>query len=123
MTGQAGPPVPPGFTLYRRGTRRTGRPAEVTLRSGGAVAFSPAAYARLGEPAAVVFLVDRAERVLGFRAARRGEPHAYVVRNRSVQGRRVLAYLGAAAGPARRYPLGEVDGVPCVELGAEVTGG
>ena len=64
--------------------QRRRRPGAATVRLYGyrsrwLLSFSAAAWRQLGEPAAVVFLTDRAEGLVGFRPAARGERNAYAV--------------------------------------------
>ncbi len=99
----------PNFEVYKRtsmGARK--RHGEtVTIQRRGLISFSDDAYARLGSPDAVVFLVDAKERLIGFRAARRSENRAYSVRSAQhlVSGTAVCKFMGADAEQARRYPL------------------
>jgi hypothetical protein len=109
------------FEVYKRtsmGARK--RHGEtVTIQRRGLISFSDDAYARIGSPEAVVFLVDAKARLLGFRAGVRGEYSAYAVRSAQhlVSGVAVCKFMGADTQQARRYPLicGE-DGPPYIDL-------
>lgn len=106
----------------------------VTVQYRGQISFNPAAMQALGNPSAVTFLVDKADRLLGFRAVdlvqNSGRPKApgdsAVVRTpgATVAAVRVLRYLEADLSQSRRYPLTALDGVHCIDLkqpGAVVT--
>lgn len=99
--------VPPGFEVYRRQSRRG--PAFVRVyrsRHRSLLGFSAAAWRQLGEPQAVVFCVDRAERLIGFRPAARSERNAYCVtggRQHVVSATMLLRLMGDP--PPGRYEL------------------
>jgi hypothetical protein len=86
--------------------------------SRGALGFSPAAYEALGSPAAVVYLTDRDERLIGFRPASPEEPNAHKVSRaaRTTSARALLRFMGAEYAQSRRYPLLTDDGTPHIDL-------
>jgi hypothetical protein len=106
----------PEFEMYKRtfmGARK--RHGElVTIQRRGLISFSDDAYARLGSPEAVVFLVDTKERLIGFRAAKRSEHRSYSVRSAQhlVSAAAVCTFMGADMEQARRYALHVADGLP-----------
>lgn len=107
------PAIPPGFELYQR--RRSRRPGPAWVHIGWAgqtLAFSAGAWEQLGRPAAVVLLVERAERLIGFRAARPGEAHARKVSGpaHQVSAGPLLRYMAPV--PAGRHELRAVPGLP-----------
>lgn len=128
----------PNFEVFQRtDSRRRSRQATVTVQRRGQISFSLEAMRVLGNPEAVAFLVDKDERLLGFRAAklaRNGARRAdggdglivCAVRSpgATASAVQVLRYLGADLSASRRYPLAEVDGVRFIDLkapGAVVT--
>jgi len=71
----------------------------------------------LGHPAAIRFLTDRDEKLLGFRPAEHGpKTNAVNSRSRNVSAAQVLKFLGADLTASRRYPLIEIDGTWCIDL-------
>jgi hypothetical protein len=99
----------------------------VTVGLRGTVKFNPAAAKALGEPDAIVFLVDKEDRLLGFRAGevttdgpgrRKGTGNAQPLRTpgNTVSATHVLRYLHVDLSQSRRYPLVAIDGVQCIEL-------
>ena len=108
----------------RRDSGNRARPGmTVTVTARGCLAFSAAAWAALGSPAYVKFLVDTSgqDRVLGFQACGTYEPEARPVNpgSRVVTARAVLRFLGHnTPGQARRYVLHMEDGTPpYIDLG------
>jgi hypothetical protein len=110
----------PNFEIYdRRNSRVLRRVGScVTVQRRGQVAFSVEALAALGHPKAIVFLVDRKERLLGFRAAGEADERSSAIRGAGhiASAARVLRYMDADLGESRRYPLQVVDGVQCIDL-------
>lgn len=111
----------PNFQEYDRIRSREFRAeAAVTIQRRGLISFNPAAMQVLGQPEAVVFLVDEGERLLGFRRAdpRRAGRKASAVRapGHLVSATLVLGHLEVDLSESRRYPLVVVDGTPCVDL-------
>ncbi len=117
----------PGFNfeVYDKAhsyTARKRRGATVTVQPRGLLSFSPDAYEMLGSPKAVVFLVDRDERLIGFKplSSTRGAGNAYTVRGpgsqRLVSATAVLKVMGWQSSQAVRYPLAEIDGTLCIDL-------
>jgi hypothetical protein len=102
--------------MNARVSRRVGE--SVTVQRRGNVGFSVEAMAALGNPRAVVYLVDRDERLLGFRPATPGTANASAVRGsgRIASAVAVLKDLGADLSQSRRYPLAESDGIRCIDL-------
>jgi hypothetical protein len=90
----------------------------VTVQRAGVISFSTASMAALGNPRAVVYLVDREDRVLGFRAAPPGTPNASLIggTGHTASGVAVLKYMEADLSESRRYPLVVMDGVYCIDL-------
>ncbi len=122
----------PKFEEYERtvgsGWRKRQGPS-VTVQRRGSLSFSQAAMEMLGNPGALVFLVDQDERLVGFRKAPRSARNARVVTSPfagtyTVSARALCTFLGLDLSEARRYPLAEIDGTPCIDLkqpGAIVT--
>lgn len=115
----------PNFEVYKRTDSRRRAPAVTVLRR-GQISFNPAAMLALGNPAAVTFLVEKDECLLGFRATevvegegrRKATGAGVVVRppGATVAAVPVLRYLGADLSASRRYPLVLLDGVHCIDL-------
>jgi hypothetical protein len=106
----------PDFETYIRGARPE-KPPTVTITAAGMVVLSLSAYESLGRPAGVVFLIDRDERLIGFRPAVRGEKAAFSVSDtRNVSGRSVLREMDVDYGTSQRYPLLTDDGTPHIDL-------
>lgn len=109
----------PNFQEYDRSQRGPYQKAKtVTVTRRGLLNFSPSAMAALGNPQAVVYLVDREERLLGFRGATCRTRNAYTVRapGRSTQASHALGELGADLTESRRYPLIILGGVQCIDF-------
>lgn len=110
----------PNFELYERTNSRVSRRVgkSVTVQRRGQVCFSTEALAALGNPKAIAFLVDRDERLLGFRAASQRATGASLIRitTRIASAIRVLRYLDVDLSESRRYPLVVIDGVQCIDL-------
>lgn len=106
----------PDFEEYnRKGNGRRGRPGEtVTVQRRGLMSFSAGAFAALGSPAAVKFLVDREARLIGFRACRPRDKNASPVRGpqRIVSAVPLLKHLDADLSESRLYTLRVADGLP-----------
>lgn len=102
-------PAPPAFQVYRRQDK--GAWVRVA-RDGKSLGFSAGAWALLGAPPAVVFLVAREHRMLGFRPAADGDPDTSRVSAKThiVAAGPVLRLLG----PVRpgRYELLAGPGLP-----------
>ncbi len=110
----------PNFELYERANSRVSRRVgkSVTVQRRGQIAFSADALAELGHPKAVAFLVDRDERLLGFRPASPRTAGASVIRatGHIASAVRVLRYLNVDLSESRRYPLACEDGVHYIDL-------
>ena len=112
----------PNFELYERMHSRAGgsHAATVTIQRRGLISFSPLAIRELGSPEAFVLLFDEAESLIGFRAARQGEPMAYPVRgpkgSHIISATSFCRHLGLSLSESRRYPLAEVDGTHCIDV-------
>jgi hypothetical protein len=112
----------PNFEVYERqnsygaGRRRGGN--TVTVHRAGVVSFSAVAMAVLGNPRAVVYLIDKDDRLLGFRAVEPGTPNASMVggSGHTASAASVLKYMKADLSQSRRYPLVEIDGVQVIDL-------
>jgi hypothetical protein len=107
----------PNFEVYQRqqsGSRRR-RGMTVTVTSRGSMCFSQEAWAALGSPEAVKFLVDQdpGQRVVGFKACKRGEDNAHAVTpgTHSVSAVALLKYLHYGFGTFR-HTLKVEDGLP-----------
>jgi hypothetical protein len=88
----------------------------VTVMKRGSMSFTEEAWAAIGSPEAVLFLVDRdrRDRVVGFRAC---EPHTPGSRDvtpetRMVSAMAVMTFLKHDRSVSRRYPLHMEDGKP-----------
>jgi hypothetical protein len=115
------------WELYERGNsrRRSDEPL-VTIQRRGQISFNPAAMRALGEPEAVIFLIDKNERLLGFRASgitkktgrrKAVEPGALVrPPGATVAAIPVLKHMEVDLGVSRRYRLVELDGTHCIDL-------
>jgi hypothetical protein len=92
------------------------RGAFVTVASYGTMSFSGDAWAVLGAPEAVRFLVDSDSRgsVVGFQACGREEPssHAAMGTTRTVRAGLLLKALGHHPSETRRHTLHVEDGLP-----------
>lgn len=81
----------------------------VTIQKKGIIAFNHAAYAALGEPKAIVFLFDRGNKIIGFKAADPAAEHAYPVRANTkgtshlVSGTLFTRHYGIPTEVARRW--------------------
>jgi hypothetical protein len=109
----------PRFEVYTRGGGRGRRaPQTVTITPLGRISFSASAYEALGSPAAVVYLTDRGEQLVGFRAAGREERNAFRVNptSRTASAAMVLGHMGVALPESRRWPLLADDGTPHIDL-------
>lgn len=117
----------PNFQEFDR-ARKSRAPSDVatvTVQRTGLLSFNVAAIIEIGQPEAVVFLVDAGERLLGFRPAtlRRGGRKAFAVRRQGggnkacvVSAMSVLRHLDVDLSESRRYPLVAIDGTPCIDL-------
>jgi hypothetical protein len=97
----------------------------VSIQRRGTLSLNLAAFEALGQPAAVEFLFDRTERVMGLRRVDPSVRHAYPVRKQQVSSTYVLAgaaflnHYGVEADVRRRYPA-QMDGdVLAVDLKQE----
>jgi hypothetical protein len=106
----------------------------VVIARGGMFRLNREAYKLLGEPAAMEFLYDRAERVIGLRAATPDNPGSYKVRpaygdSVSLNSIAFLNHYGITVGDnvtARKWLVTVEKGVLLVDLkqeGVEVTRG
>lgn len=106
------------FAVYERHLTGRAHPGmTVTVTSRGCIAFSAAAWAALGSPPYVKFLIDknREDPMIGFVPCQAYEPEARPVNagTRMVTAVAVLRYLRHdTAGIARRYTLRMDDGMP-----------
>ena len=107
----------PNFREYQRGgyggpRKQPGK--TVTVQRRGLISLSEDAWAVLGSPDTVTFLVDRDKRLIGFRACRRNARNAVAVRQpqRVVSAIPVLKALGADLTQSRLYHLHVTDGLP-----------
>jgi hypothetical protein len=111
------------FEVFTRRMARAANKPYVTIQRTGIIAFNQAAYVALGKPAAVIFLFDRENRVVGFRAADPGQEHAYRVRANTkgsthlVSGTLFTKLYRIPTDVARRW-LGRItlDGVLTIDL-------
>jgi len=104
-----------GFVEFTRARPGRGRRGEtVTILRRGYLAFSQDAFARLGSPRYVKYLIDEDERLIGFRSCEAGDPNAHAVgtRTHSASARILLGHLGVSLDEARRYELETGDGQP-----------
>jgi hypothetical protein len=96
--------------------KRSVRGLFVTVAGRGSMSFSEDAWALLGAPEAVRFLVGPGFRgqVVGFEACGRGEPssHAAWGTGRTVRAGLLLKVLGYHLSETRRYTLKVEDGLP-----------
>jgi hypothetical protein len=107
----------PNFEVYQRqhpGSRKR-RGMTVTVTSRGSMCFSEDAWTAVGSPEAVKFLVDKdpGQRVVGFRACKRGEDNAHAVTpgTHSVSAVALLKHLHYGFGTFR-HALHVEDGLP-----------
>jgi len=98
------------------GGRRSLSGRFVTIADRGTMSFSEDAWALLGKPEAVQFLVDPGSRgrLVGFCACGRGEPssHPAMGSTRAVRAGLLLKSLGYQSGETRRYTLRVEEGLP-----------
>jgi hypothetical protein len=107
----------PAFREYQRGGdggSRKVRGKTVTVQRRGLMSLSEDAWAELGSPDTVTFLVDWDKRLIGFRPCRRNARNAIAVREpqRILSAIPVLKALGADLTQSRRYTLHVEDGLP-----------
>jgi hypothetical protein len=121
----------PNWETFKRRSAPVSKQPLVTIQKRGTMSFNGAAYAALGEPAALELLFDRTEQLVGFRAAEPATPDAYALRkqgraaNYIVSGQAFTQYFEIATDTARRYPAELRDGVLVVDLkqpGMDATG-
>lgn len=96
------------FELFTHRNAKPRKPATVTITRRSLFLFSEAAFAMLGSPEAVVFLVDQSRPAIGFRAAKRGDPDSYLIRqdrSHGVRGLAICNFLDLDRSQSRRYPL------------------
>ena len=111
------------FEVFTKRMARTRSKPYVTIQKKGIVAFNHAAYAALGEPKAIMFMFDRGNRVVGFKAADPSAEHAYPVRANTkgtshlVSGTLFTRHYGIPTDVARRW-LGRAgdDGLLTIDL-------
>jgi len=116
----------PNFEVYQRSnSNRHYREPMVTVERRAQIALNPAALHALGYPDAITFLVDKDERLLGFRPAgivensgrKKAVGDGAIVRPQGIVAAvRVLRYMEADLSASRRYPLIVLDGVHCIDL-------
>jgi hypothetical protein len=115
----------PNFQTFTQKGVGTGASPQVSIQRGGVFSINAPAFALLGKPEAVEFVLDAAERVMGFRPATPGAPHAYAVRKQKgvesfmVSGRSFAKYAGIDIDHGARYPAELIDGVLAVDLKAD----
>jgi hypothetical protein len=108
----------PDFEIYDRRSSSTlkggRRGATVTVTRRGYMSFSPEAFARLGSPQAVLYLIAKDERLIGFRPCKPRDENAHSVSGRihSMSASALLKHMGIAHDEARRYDLQAEDGQP-----------
>jgi len=105
---------------YGRGRKRAGK--TVTVQARGLMSLNEEAYAELGSPQAVKFLVAKDEMLIGLEPCKPSDQNAYAVRTRQhvVSAITVLKYMGADLSRARRYELRVKDGLPpYIDLGED----
>jgi hypothetical protein len=106
----------PQFEVYDRKNSPAGRRRgeTVTVNCRGYLSFSPDAYARLGSPQAVRYLIDKEERLIGFQPCKPREANAHLVSTgtRIASAVTLLKYMGVSHAEGRRYDLHCEDGLP-----------
>jgi hypothetical protein len=108
----------PHFEEYQRADSRTGRarPGEtVTVQRRGLMSFNAGAFALLGSPLAVKFLVDREAKMIGFAPCKARDKNACAVRGgrqHIISAVTMLNHMGADLSESRLYTLHVEDGLP-----------
>jgi hypothetical protein len=107
----------PNFTVYgrQRAGSRVRRGLGVTVTARGCIAFTEDAWAALGSPEAVRFLIGTGGgRLVGFQGCRPGDPDARSARPgcHIITAVALLRDLGHDLGTARRYTLRVEAGMP-----------
>jgi len=120
----------PNFREYDRSrSYESHDESAVTIQRRGLITFNKAAVRALGNPAAVMFLVDEEERLLGFRGVTtngmgRSAPAVMRGPGAKISAVTVLRHLNVDHSRPRRYPLILMDGIHCIDFkqpGAIVT--
>ena len=123
----------PEFQTFKKRMVPLTKAPYVTIQRRGTMSFNRAAYAALGEPAAVELLYDPDEKIMGFRGIEPEVEHAYSIRpvggsndnTYMVSGRAFTQFFNIDTAIARRYRVYAEDGVLCLDMkepGTEVTG-
>ncbi len=111
-----------GFQKLRRADLRTTSGPMVAIHKRKLFALDQASYEALGEPEACELLYDPEKRIIGFQAAERDAPDAYVCRHHTkfshqVEGRAFFKRFGIPEEvTGRRYRAELVDGILAVDL-------
>ncbi len=71
----------PQFEVFNRNVRPTRSDPLVAIQTKGAFSLNQAAFEALGEPEAVLLLMDRESRIMAFRAATLKDANSYRVRS------------------------------------------
>jgi hypothetical protein len=99
----------------------------VAIQRGGIFSINRDAYELLGRPAAVEFVFDPQERVMGFRPATVDAPHAYAARKQRdsdshlVSGRAFCRYANIPLDHSARYRAELMGDVLAIDLNAPVS--
>lgn len=105
----------PEFEIYDRRHGKGSRHGEtVTVTRRGYMSLSSGAFARLGSPQAVTYLIDKDEQLIGFRPCKPRDEDAHAVSGRGHQmsAAALLRYMGVTYDEARRYDLQVPDDLP-----------
>lgn len=106
----------PDFKEYQRGHggQRKHLGPTVTVQRRGLLSLSEDAWTELGSPDTVTFLVDRDERLIGFRPCRRNAKSGNVVRGPQhiISAIPLLKAVEADLSESRRYTLKVEEGLP-----------
>lgn len=112
----------PKFEKFRRYKVTEGDEPIVSLHLRGIFALNKNAYEKLGEPKAIEMLYAPEDNVIGFQAAPKGSPDAYVVRHNTktafqVEGRAFLKYYKIPKeATGRRYRAEMTDDILTIDL-------
>jgi hypothetical protein len=110
------------FEVFSKRRAATSGRAYVSLQKKGIFALNHAAFALLGEPAAVELLFDVQHQIIGFRASDADSEHAYAVRlnakgtSHLISGTLFAKHYGIPIDQAQRWPVDLEDGVLCAHI-------
>jgi hypothetical protein len=121
------------FVVFQKRMVPLGQKPFVTIQKTGIFSLNQTAFQALGQPAAVEFLYDHKERVVGLRSVDANTEHAFAVtpvakgaNNFTVSGKSFVRYVGLDTSKAVRRTAYLEDAILCIDLkdeGVVVIGG